>query len=295
MRRILTALLAGVCLTFCAADRARAEGIIALTNQGTIVSFDSGTPNVINGNVGVTGLLGGDTLLGIDRRPQNGLVYGVGTSGRIYTINTSTGAATLVATSSIPPVGTSFGVDFNPVANRLRVISNTGQNLRINVEDGVAINDGALNYNGTPAVNVTNAAYTNNFPGGSSTSLLDIDTNINTLVLQNPPNNGSLVTIGHLGVDPTAVGGFDISGVTGFAYAALQINTATFSQLFRINLSTGAATLIGTIGDGSFIVTGIAVPVGTSPVPEPMTLILFATGLAGVAAKVRRRRRDAGA
>ncbi|WP_035818250.1 DUF4394 domain-containing protein [Janthinobacterium sp. RA13] len=226
-----------------------------LTDDARIVTFKTATPNTLDANVAVTGLAAGERLLGFDIRPKDGLLYGISSAGRIVTIAPDTGAVTVKATLAADAAdatapytaitGTAFGVDFNPVADRLRVIGNAGQSLRINVDTGATTTDGAVNRAGaTPAV--TAAAYSNSFAGTTATMLFDIDTASASLALQNPPNDGTLVNVGALGVAVAGDAGFDIAGgANGLALAALRTSATGPSSLYRIDLATGAAVLSG--------------------------------------------------
>lgn len=263
--------------------------LYGLTDSNTLVSFDPNNPSKSK-SVAVTGIEG--TLLGIDFRPANGLLYGITDTNNIYTINFSTGAASLV--SSLSPVpfngGLQSGFDFNPVPDRLRLVGSNDQNFRINVDTGAIADgdpvtpgfqpDGTLAYasgdsNFGADPNITAVAYTNSFSGPPSpmgvmpptrtTMLYGIDSVLDILVLQNPPNAGVLNTIGSLGVDFGSTGGFDI-----FSPAAGE-NTAyaaSGSTLYTIDLDTGKAQALGTIGSGERDVIGIA----ATTVPEPGTV-----------------------
>lgn len=124
----------------------------------------------------VTGLVTGDTLVGSDFRVQDGLLCGVSRTGRVYRLDTATGAGTKVSQLTVALEGASFGVDLNPAADRLRVVSDSGQNLRHNIAaGGVTIVDGALNYTaGTTAAGLAGAAYTNN-DLDATTALYSVD------------------------------------------------------------------------------------------------------------------------
>ena len=234
---------------------------IALTISGRLISFNRDTPGTQVGAVTVIGLAPAETLLGIDIRPANGVLHALGSNGGIYRIDPANGVATLVSTLRAAAgddnpftalSGTSFGVDFNPVVDRLRVVSNTGQNLRINVDTGDAITDGTI----TPAsAAVSASSYTNAFSGTTSTRLFNLNLATNTLDLLNPPNDGTLVSGPPLGVAATAANGFDIDARTNTGYAALTVGSTT--ALYRINLTatapTAAATLVGGIAGGEGI------------------------------------------
>jgi hypothetical protein len=238
--------------------------VYAVLNGVSLTSFARNAPAQTSAPVAITGLQANETLLGIDFRPANNLLYGVGSTGRLYTIDVGSGAASLVAMLAADAAdvtdpftglsGANFGVDFNPVADRLRIVSNTGQNLRIVPTTGAVTTDANLN---VLAPDVVAAAYTQSFAGTGSTRLLLIDTATGTVQLQNPPNDGVLTTIGRL--DPALVfgptAGFDIAGGDdGLSLAVLQPNGTTQSTLYRVNVRTGAATALGAVG-----------PAGTAP------------------------------
>lgn len=305
MRRIFIGLVAVSWLMCGAARQVKAEPVYALTVSNRLISFDSATPGATSTR-NITGLRAGEQLVGIDFRPADGRLYGVSTFNTLYTIDLTTGAVTqasiLSVTLNVASVGGAnlFGVDFNPTVDRLRVVSATDQNLRINVDTGEAAVDGTLGYaagdqNAGSNPNIASAAYTNNFVGATSTVLYGIDTNLRTLVTQNPANAGTLTTIGALGINFASFGGagFDISGTTGTAYAALPLGVDLLaSSFYTINLETGAATLVGSIsGTSNNFVRGIAVAPAAAPIPEPATILLFGTGLAGGAARLHKRRK----
>ncbi|MCC6760173.1 MAG: DUF4394 domain-containing protein [Chitinophagaceae bacterium] len=187
----------------------------------------------------ITGLQAMEKMLGIDFRPANGQLYGLGSSGRLYAFNLATGAATQVGSSfGTALLGSDFGFDFNPTVDRIRVVSNLGQNLRINPNDGAVVAvDGLLNP-GSPAVSA--AAYTNNFAGTSSTELYVIDHVSGKLYLQNPPNNGTLELKVSLSVGFSAANGFDIGSRSNEAWAIYS--SASGNMLVKINLKDGSTS-----------------------------------------------------
>ncbi len=297
---------------------ANAETIFGLTLNNQLFSFDSATPALVTPHIPITGLPPNEHLFAIDFRPVatdspaaafNGVLYAWGDTRHLYTINTVTGTATLIPGLPLAITGPAFGMDFNPVPDRLRIVTDSDENIRLNPNDAtIAAVDTPLAYvAGDPnfGVNpdVVGAAYTNNFGGATQTTLYGIDFGLNTLVRQGgangvpSPNTGQLTTIGPLGFDSADRLGFDISGQTGIAYASLTaiVGPLDFaSQLFTINLATGAATLVGPIGPagglGAFHTLDIAAPVGV-PIPEPTTLglLIVIVVVAALAPFVRRR------
>lgn len=244
--------------------------VVGLTDDGRLVVFRAGAPRRSRDLGFVQGMQSPDThLVGIDYRVQDGKLYGVGDGGGVYRFDgidsgSANGALVnrLVDAAGMPVAlqGQYFGVDFNPAADRLRIVSDTGQNLRHNVNaGGVTAVDDPLDYPpGTPlntagptALGVAAAAYTNNdLDAKTGTALFDIDTTRDQLVLQSPPNNGSLAMLGALGLDVSAQAGFDIYSqlrqgvpVANLGFAVLK--AGDFAGFYRLSLTTGAVEWLG--------------------------------------------------
>ncbi len=272
--------------------QAHALAVYGLTTTNSLVTFDSSAPTVIKSTLVVSGLNTGASLVGIDFRPATGQLFGISSDSLLYSVNIATGMATQIgAAGQFTLVGTNFGFDFNPMVDRIRVVSDADQNLRLNPNNGaradVPVNDGNLAYAGMDAnaganPNVTGSAYTNSAPGplATTTILYGIDTNLDILVTQNPPNAGTLNTVGSLGLNAVGDVGFDIFFFNNQAFASIN------SGFYSINLATGAATLIGAVG-GGVVLRDIAI----AQIPEPETLGLLVLGVLGAALAARRRRR----
>ncbi|SES18752.1 DUF4394 domain-containing protein [Pedobacter rhizosphaerae] len=216
---------------------------ISANNELLIFNHTSATPAIIV--KAITGVQAGESILGIDIRPLNGQLYALGSTSRIYTINTASGLATQAGTGVLSTllVGTQFGFDFNPTVDRIRIVSNTGQNLRFNPLDGSVAVDGSITL-ATAAI--SGAAYTNNFAGAATTVLFDIDAQGDRLYKQDPPNLGTLVDVGALGINVDAANGFDIGSTSGVAYGLFTVGGV--QKIYTVNLSNGAATALATIG-----------------------------------------------
>jgi hypothetical protein len=224
-----------------------AATLLGLTADNALLRIDSDTRRA-GPPVRITGADG--RVMGIDQRPQDGLVYGVTERGQIVTIDPATGRATQVSRISgeFQPGGRAV-VDFNPVANRLRVMGLNGVNLRVNVETGEAVRDGALKFAaGTPfaeqAPRITAGAYTNSAQGATATALYTIDTLTRTFNLQAPPNDGVQQPRGQVAAMLPPGVAFDIladgaGGNRGFLLAG--------GTLHMVNLETGAATAAGAV------------------------------------------------
>tara|TARA_R110002072_G_scaffold42064_22_gene119163 strand:- start:59439 stop:60326 length:888 start_codon:yes stop_codon:yes gene_type:complete len=266
---------------------ANAELIYGVTDTQSLVSFDSGSSNNILSGVAISGLQNNEQIRGIDMRPATGQLYGMGSFNNLYTINAATGVATQVGAGPFAPAtnGSSFGFDFNPVIDRIRVVSDANQNLVLNPNDGTSTMVTSLFYGAGDAnegmdPNIVGSAYTNSFAGASSTQLYGIDTGLDVLVTQ-ANSAGTLMTVGSIGVDLNDTLSFDISGATGFAYATVVSDDFSSSTFWRIDLSDGSATAMGEVGGGSLI-TSMTV----APAPSSLSML----GLVGLAAARRRRK-----
>lgn len=255
-----------------------ADTLVGVTDGTTIVRFNSDAPNATK-TVKVKGLQPNESLVGLDIRPATGKLVGLGSTGRIYSVDSFGGQVTPIGEPFTPTLdGESFGFDFNPTVDRIRVTSDANQNLRLVPTTGlVAFTDGALTYNGgDPSVGrdptIVGSAYTNpDTDPATGTSLFNLDASRDALVLQNPPNAGGLQTIGVLGVNIGVDAGFDITAA-GIAYAAVVPRGAKGSVLYTVNTTTGAATRVKRIGPASIGRIGAlaAIPVA-SLAPAPAT------------------------
>jgi Domain of unknown function (DUF4394)/PQQ-like domain len=249
-------LAAALLATTALAGAAQAETVAALVGDDTIAVVDTDQKKVTK-TMKVSGASG--KLVGIDVRPADGMLYGVTADGTIWTIDTASGkAAQKSKLDTAMPSGT-ITVDFNPAADRLRVIGSDGINLRINVDDGKVTKDGNLKFaegdmhkGKTPKV--VAGAYTNSMKGAKETTLYDIDAS-GAVLRQAPPNDGVLNSVGMLGMSAEAAA-FDIvsdgqGGNTGWLMAK--------DTLYRVDLQTGKGAEVAKIAGVSGTVRDIAV------------------------------------
>jgi outer membrane protein assembly factor BamB len=224
----------------------QAATLAALQDGKTIAWIDTDQKKV----TGSADLAGGAMLVGMDVRPSDGKLYGLTADGVIVTVDAKTGKWEKKSQLSEKlPAGAMISVDFNPVADRMRIIASNGMSLRVNVDDGKAAVDGALKYgdadaNKGKAPNVIAIGYSNSFAGTKETALYDIDVANGTLVRQAPPNDGILNTIGSLGVKLDGPIAFDIwsdgkGANTGWLLAG--------GALHMVDLANGTVKAVGAI------------------------------------------------
>ncbi len=274
------------------AGSANAVSLVAINSSNQISIFDSSNAASAVFN-DITGLESGESFIGIDLRPSNNLVYGLTRLNNIYTIDAVTGNTSFVAALNNPVItaGKSYGIDFNPVADRgtaasLRLISSTGENYAINATTG-AVTVATSIAAGFNAVAYTNSDASTPTTAPNSTGLYYINSTNDTLSFAATAFNAPTIsTVGSLGLDILSANGFEIFA-DGVGYAAINVDDGLLqSKLVTINTATGAATVVGTFNG---TINGLAI----APVPEPETYAMLVAGLGLVGAASRRRNKKA--
>jgi len=235
-----------------------------------LVSFTRATPGKLCSSVAITGIPAAEAIAGIDFRPSTGALHALtseGATARLYTVDTTTGAATNPVTIAVPVMASPTGMDFNPTGPvALRIVNAAGQNIRVtDIATGAATADGALNGANDAA---TAAGYTDAIQGAGNTLLYVLDTELDRLRIQSPPNAGTLVDVGAFGVDLDDLASLDIDGRDNTAYVAANLTGSTGTSLHAIDLATGVVSAAsGVIGGGERI---------TAITRTPPTTTLFA-------------------
>jgi hypothetical protein len=265
------------------------------SDQNTVATVDVRAPSGQLASVPVTGLGAGEVLRGIDYRPANGMLYGVATAGALvatYTIGPTTGSATPVGSVTVPGIetATEFGMSIDPIADRIRVITNVAgdgmgpnvTNLRLDPATGaradVPIADFDLDFTGMPGASAPAVAIAHHvWPGATAATTYAITTGGDRLARLGGTNgspsasSGVLQPIGDLGVSAGTSAGFDIDPATGTGYAVLSVNGRP--RTFSVDLASGAArptALDNRVGAADAEIGGLAIP--------PRPAIAFAPG-----------------
>jgi hypothetical protein len=264
MKKLLIPLLAAGLLAACATPETvgppAKEEVVAVTVTHHLLRFNAGQPQQVRERRPLTGLRAGDRLLGIDYRVARGQLYGLGASGQLYRIDVAQARAEPVGGGvALPPGSREWGFDFNPTVDRIRVVGDAGVNLRLHPDTGALVaNDGALTLEGGGASNVIAAGYTYNTRDEKLTTNFAIDAQ-GRLLTQGTregvapavsPNTGRLFVVGEMGTGPVAHAVFDISDVRNAAYAGLRGTGERRTRWYALDLGTGKARFIGTVGGG---------------------------------------------
>lgn len=241
---LLTAAVTTATLSL-AAGTASAATLLALGADGQLFKIDSSSQKVI----ATMATNSPSPLRGIDVRPANGMLYALSNDHQLHTLDLATGAASKVASlnKQLPGSGQAV-IDFNPVADKLRMLAADGTSFRVNVDTGEVVVDGSVAYAAEgpyagKSAKVVAGAYSNAYAGTQATALYTVDLASSNLMLQNPPNDGIQQAVGKI--------------VDGLQNAALDIasdgkggNTAyllTGTTLHTLDLATGKPTTLGDI------------------------------------------------
>ncbi len=220
------------------AGAAQAQTAAALMGDNQIAHIDMKTLKVTK-TVTVTGLPG--RITGIDVRPADGMIYALAEDGTVATLDAATGKATVkTKLETMLAKGVAGAVDFNPVADRMRIIGADGTSLRANVDDGKVVVDGKLKFkegdaNAMKTPNIVAAAYVNAMKGAKETTLYDIDLT-GAYARQAPPNDGILNTLGTTGIGGKTVA-FDVMTDASGMNTGVVLSGKT---AYSIDLATGA-------------------------------------------------------
>ncbi len=243
-----------------AAIPASAADMVALDKSNRLISFTDTKPGVTQSRL-IKGASA--AILGIDVRPSNGKLYGLAADGGVYQLDAATGQATMISKLNVAAASDVTVVDFNPVADRMRVVTASGRSLRVNVDTGETVEDGKLNFaagdaSAGKAANVTAGGYINSTPGPkpTATALYEIDSTAKALLIQDPPNAGTLQTKAKVKMPARALHGLDIvtdaSGKhTGYA--------VTGAKLYRVDIASGQIVKLGNVGKGEGQLIDVAV------------------------------------
>jgi len=273
---------------------AQGKTIYAVDLSNTFELFHSGSPETVNRQVAITGLLVGDRIVGIDFRPADGKLYGVGTDSRVYVVDTVTAVASPVGPSFTPALdGDHFGLAIDPTTDEIRIQSaESGQNLRLNPATGAVVaTDAVLAYatgdpNAAETPHIAATAVTTT-PGAATT--YGIDWFLDELVIMPTATDGQVTTIGSTGVSTLACAALDMGG-DGVLYASMTIAPNITNELYTMNLSTGAATSLGAIDVVSSIQSiAIAPDAAASTAVVPEALAMEASGRASNIARMGMR------
>ena len=240
LRRAAVATAGALAIALSAAAPARAaEALYGVTDSNALVTLNSDSPGALRASVPITGLQEGENVLALDLRPKSGQLYVLGSTSRVYVVNAASGAASSLGNPFSPALaGSNFGIDVDPVADRIRLTSDGRQNLRLNPDDGqVAGQDGTLAYaDGDPGAGTTPSfaatAYT------SEAKVFVIDTARDVLGTTNAAVDGKVITVGPLGVDLQEPVTFDVAA-DGRAWVAGRVAGTSASTLFVADLATG--------------------------------------------------------
>ncbi len=277
MKHLISHVVAAAALL--AALPVQAVTLYGVDEVNNLVTFDSANPGVTLASVPIGGIAG-SSVLSIDVRVRDGLLYALTDDNRLFTVDPVTGASSVVA--SLALTGTNFAMDFNPTNANLRIVSNDNTNyvynfITMTLTPGPNVAYGAGGPAGDP--DIVAAGYLNNDnDAGTGTTLYALDSRNDVLATLNTAT-GLLTQVGSLGVNIGARTSFDITGVGNQSFVQ------SGATLYTVNLATGAMTALGNTDRPLYGLTAAA------PIPEPATWASLMLGLVAVGAAAGARAR----
>lgn len=249
------------------------EVIYLLTATNELLRADTDDPGSTLSSVPITGLAEGESVLGIDFRDAGGdeLLYLLGSSNRLYVMpNPEEGKAVAVGTTFSPGLrGSEFGFDVDPQTDQIRVVSDENQSFDLDPASGQVIgaiwSDVYIDAYAVVEPSLVGAAYAHRSGGSVRSQIFMIDAGLDLLVSPDGRVRGEVTGIGPLGLDAADMLGFDISSVSGLAYAGLDVGGRI--SLYSIDLETGRASVLGDFGPGTRV---RAMSISGQPVPVPV-------------------------
>ncbi len=244
--------------------------LVAVTQSNKLITFNHKSPGTLESASKISGVQSGEDIVAIDYRPSDGKLYGLGGAGNLYVLDVNSGAAEFKSRLHASPgdafaglSGQVFDIDFEPVAGFLTVVSNDGQNLRVNADTGETMTQQSFD---PQVATVVAVAYTTKPNGAFKTTEYAVNSKAKEISSVPWAGNTNLVTVGAIGTDIGNYAGFDIKGneAGGTAYAAFSVPDSTTSKLYLIGLGSGSAKGQGTIGEGKEKVRSLAIRLSLS-------------------------------
>ncbi len=216
----------------------------------------------------------------------DGTVYAISeeAQSKLWTLNSSTGAATLVGSLGFNLQEGDMTID--PLTGQMFVADGTGDKLyTVNKSTGAASLVGAFGSDGRDVSGLQ-------FIGSTLYGLALNDAGADVLGTVDPAS-GAFTTIGATGTDCGGIAalGRDLSNGSTFM-ACPNTLFGNDNVLYSLNLATGAATAVGDLAGIAASISGFSTAGDAVSVPEPQSLALLGIGLLAMAAL---RRRNPGA
>jgi hypothetical protein len=284
----------------------KGQSIYAVDLANQLLLFGTESPGTLSRKLPITGLPVLKRIVGIDFRPSNGKLYGVGNDSRVYTLDPVTGVATPVGNGPFDPkidfFEVHFGMGFDPVADRIRLmVAESGANYSINPDDGTAVLEASVSYaKGDPNEGVKpsisglgyvplGAAPTVRGVGLASLRspplegvLMALDADLGDLVESIDPKTGEFATIGSLLMVFARCAEMKVGlNADGTVNLFAVVLSGAQNLLLKLDVLTGKASSLGVVADNDSPIQGIALGPSTGSAAHAMAAERWVSGAAG--------------